>query len=188
MRKQNIFLVFLVVQIAVCNATLSIDSQSVVVDMPNQEALFTLVFNRTPDFYTLDEYDRQSDGFAYYIDFDCNPVWQGSNFVETIISGGEIHAYGQIPFRNESGTSSDPTSGGWGEIRALVPYQLDEATLTFTVSLEQIGDIDGQFGYALHLGEYGATTDWLYVPCVPEPATILLFGIGALLLRCRRRV
>ena len=187
MNKQIIAMILLIAQGGICNATLLINFQSVTVDMENEEVLFTIVFNRDPDFYTVDEYGRQADGFQYYIDFDCNPVWQGAPFTETIIRGPEIHAYGQIPFRNESGTSSDPTSGGWGEIRALVSYQLDGAALTFTASLEEIGDLDGQFGYALHLGEYGATTDWLYVPCVPEPATVFLLGLGGLALLKKRR-
>ncbi len=185
MKKICIFLFFLVIQVGVCNATFVIDSQSVVVDIGNQEALFTIVFNRIPDFYTLDEFGRPVDGFQYYIDFDCNPVWQGSNFAETIIRGSEIYAYGLIPLRDATGDSADPTSGGWGEIRGLVPYQLDGTKLTFTVSLQGIGDTDGQFGYALQLGEYGATTDWLYVPEVPEPTTVLLFGLGVMAMRKR---
>jgi len=184
MKRRIIFLFFIVVPIELCNATLLIDSQSIAVDMENQEALFTLVFNRVPDFYTLDEHGRTADSFQYYIDFDSSPVWQGANFVETIIRGGEIHAYDQIPFRDQSGTSSDPTSGGWGEIRALVPYQLEGAALTFTASLEEIGDLDGQFGYALHLCEYGATTDWLYIP---EPATLFLLALGGVILKTRGR-
>ena len=189
MNKQFIAMILLIAQGEICNAALLINSQSVTVDMENEEVLFAIVFNRDPDFYTVDEHDRQADEFQYYIDFDCNPVQQGVKFqgassAETIVRGGEIYAYDQIPFRNESGTSSDPTSGGWGEIRALVPYQLDGAVLTFTATLETIGDIDGQFGYALGLSEYGATTDWLYVP---EPATVLLLGIGAVLLRGIRR-
>ncbi len=151
MNKQFIAMILLIAQGEICNAALLINSQSVTVDMENEEVLFAIVFNRDPDFYTVDEHDRQADEFQYYIDFDCNPVQQGVKFqgassAETIVRGGEIYAYDQIPFRNESGTSSDPTSGGWGEIRALVPYQLDGAVLTFTATLETIGDIDGQFG------------------------------------------
>ena len=170
-------------QSSICFATLLIDAEWVTVDMENQEVSFTLVFSGIPDFYTADEHGRQANAFQYYIDFDCSPVYYGGDFVETIIRGGEIHVYGQIPLRNSWGESSDPTAGGWGEIRALVPYELNGRQLTFTASLEAIGDLDGRFSYALGLFEYGGSTDWRYVP---EPASVLLLGIGGLALVRKR--
>jgi len=183
MKKLYIFL-FFVIQIGICNADLLIDSQSVSVDFENQEVLFAIVFNRVPDFYTMDEYGRTADNFQYYIDIDCSPVWYGSNFAETVIRGSEIATCGLIVLRNASGESADLTSGGWGEIIGLVPFQLDGTKLTFSASFQEIGDLDGQFSYALHLSsEYGCTSDWIYVSQVPEPATICLLAFGGIFLR-----
>ena len=185
MSKQIIVTFFLIVHVGICNAALMIDSQSITVDMENEEVLFSIAFNRIPDFYTVDEFGRTADSFQYFIDFDSKPIWQGANFAETVIRGSEIYAYDQIPFRDEVGDSSDPTSGGWGEIRALVPYQLDGTLLTFTATFEEIGDFDGQFSYALYWGEHGGTNGLLYA-VVPEPTTLLLLGLGGLVLRRRR--
>ncbi len=168
-------------------ATFIIESESVIVDLDTQQASFTIVFNEPPDFYTVDEFGRIAKSFQYYIDFDgllpFPTSMYGSPSFETVIRGVEIHAYGQIPFRNKLGESSDPTSGGWGEIRDLVPYGLSASTLTFSSSLEAIGDLDGFFSYRLDLYEFGHTTDFLESRSVPEPTTLLLLGLGAVMVR-----
>ena len=103
------------------------------------------------------------------------------SYAETIIRGSEINFYGKIPFRDRLGGSSDPTSGGWGEIRALVPYELDGSSLTFTSSLGvAIGDLDGSFSYRLLLVEYGASSDSLdsRASVVPVPSAVILGSLG----------
>lgn len=165
-------------------ATFIIESESVIFDLDTQQVLFTIIFNEPPDFYTVDEFGRIAKSFQYHIDFEGLLPFPIS--FETVIRGPEIYVYGQIPFRNKLGESSDPTSGGWGEIRALVPYELAASTLTFSSSLEAIGDLDGLFSYRLDLYEFGATTDSLESRSVPEPATLLLLGLGAVMVRRKR--
>jgi hypothetical protein len=189
MKIKELFLVMVIGLFAggIGYAELFIESESAIVDFDNMEVSFNIVFSRIPDFYTTDGVGRQADAFQYYIDFDSSPIYPGSNFIEAIISGGEIHVYDEIPFRDTLTHSPDPTSGGWGEIRGLVPYELNGRELLFTASLATIGDLDGQFGYGLGLFEYGIDTDWVYVPVagIPEPTTIFLLGLGCLTLRSR---
>jgi len=192
MEIKELFLVVVIVVLfagGIGYAELFIESESATVDFDNMEVSFNIVFNRAPDFYTLDELGGPADSFQYYIDFDCSPISQGSNFIETIIRGPEIHVYDEIPFRDTLTHSSDPTSGGWGEIRGLVPFELNGREVSFTADLATIGDLDGQFGYGLGLFEYGIDTDWVYVPVagIPEPATVLLFGLGAVAVLRRQR-
>lgn len=154
-------------------ATFTVESESAIVDLDTQQVLFTIVFNKPPDFFTFDEYGRATNSFQYWIDFESvlpfPTSMYGSPSFETVIRGPEIYAYGQIPIRNKLGASSDPTSGGWGEIRALVPYELVANTLTFGLSLESFGDLDGLFSYSLVLMEFGGTTDSLESQNTPDP-------------------
>ncbi|MFB2875589.1 hypothetical protein [Floridanema aerugineum] len=171
-------------------AALMIHSQSAVANLDTQKVIFTIEFNEVPDFFTVDEFNRQADSFQYYIDADGNlPVFGGSPYysgLEAIIRGAEIPVAGDIRVRNVFPSSDEPTSGGWGSFRGSVPYTLNGTVLTFSTPLQLIGDSDGLFSYQLLLTEFGGSTDYLdaksvvnstSVPECSSSLSVLAFGV-----------
>lgn len=160
-------------------AALLVLSQSAEVNLATNSVLFQVEFNRTPDFLTTDEYNRQADSFQYYIDADGGlPIFKGTDFyysnVESIIRGEEIHLAGDVRIRNA--WPPDPNfsnSGGWGTINGSVPYTLSGNILSLLVPLQFIGDNDGYFSYQLEWYEYGGIGGYISAETVtvPEPVT-----------------
>jgi hypothetical protein len=158
-------------------AALMVLSQSAEVNLDSKSVLFQIEFNRAPDFFTTDEYDRQADAFQYYIDADGDlSLFSGGisySNLETLIRGGEIHLGGDVRIRNLFPPDPDlSSSGGWGSIRGSVPYTLSGNVVSLLVPLQFIGDSDGKFSYALMWTEYGGAGGFIYAETVPEPATI----------------
>jgi len=159
-------------------AALLVLSQSVEVNLANNSVLFQIEFNRAPDFFTTDEYDRQADSFQYYIDADGGfPIFKGTDIyysnLESLIRGEEIHLAGDVRIRNALPPDPDlSSSGGWGSIRGSVPYTLSGNVFSLLVPLELIGDTDGKFSYQLLWTEYGGAGGYINAETVPEPATI----------------
>ncbi|HEY9811983.1 MAG TPA: PEP-CTERM sorting domain-containing protein [Candidatus Sericytochromatia bacterium] len=152
-------------------------SQSAKANLDSNSVLFQIEFNRAPDFFTTDEYDRQADFFQYYINADGGlPVYRDYSDLESII-GGEIAVGGNVGIRNAWPPDPDwSSSGGWGSIRGSVPYTLSGNVLSLLIPLQVIGDSDGKFSYVLQWGEYGGQQGWIETEAeaeaVPEPATI----------------
>jgi len=159
-------------------AALMVLSQSAEVNLDSNSVLFQIEFNRAPDFFTTDEYDRQADSFQYYINADEGlPVYRGYSELESIIRGEEIAVGGNVGIRNALPPDPDlSSSGGWGSLRGSVPYTLSGNVLSLLVPLQVIGDSDGKFSYALQWLEYGGGGGWIEAEAeaeaVPEPATI----------------
>jgi hypothetical protein len=159
-------------------AALMVLSQSAEVNLASNSVLFQIEFNRVPDFFTTDEYDRQADSFQYFIDADGGfPIFRGTDIyysnLESIIRGEEIHLGGDVRIRNALPPDPDmSSSGGWGSIRGSVPYTLSGNVLSLLVPLELSGDTDGKFSYELMWLEYGALQGYIDAEIVPEPATI----------------
>jgi hypothetical protein len=159
-------------------AALMVLSQSAEVYLDSNSVLFQIEFNREPDFFTTDEYDRQADAFQYYIDADGGfPIFKGTDIyysnLESLITGWEIHLGGGVPIRNALPPDPDlSSSGGWGSIRGSVPYTLSGNVFSLLVPLQLIGDTDGKFSYRLEWYEYGGTGGYIEAETVPEPATI----------------
>ena len=159
-------------------AALLVLSQSAEVNLATNSVLFQIEFNRSPDFFTTDEYDRQADSFQYFIDADGGlPIFKGTDIyysnLESLIRGEEIHLAGDVRIRNTWPPDPDlSSSGGWGSIRGSVPYTLSRNVFSLLVPLQLIGDSDGKFSYELMWTEYGAMQGYIQAETVPEPATV----------------
>jgi hypothetical protein len=163
-------------------ANLNIISESAVVNQGNNEVLFTINFNRTPNFLSTDEFGRQADSFQYFIEADGKfPIWRGSPYyseLDAIVRGEEIHVAGNIRFRKALPSSNDPNSGGWGDILGSVPYNLNGNTVSFSAPPQLFGDSDGFFSYGLGWYEFGGSGGFIENKSVSskevhEPASIL---------------
>jgi hypothetical protein len=163
-------------------ATLTVISESAVVNENTKEVLFTINFNKTPDFLSTDEFGRQADSFQYFIEADGKfPIWRGSPYyseLDAIVRGEEIHVAGTVRFRKALPSSSDPNSGGWGDIRGSVPYNLNGNTVSFSAPPQLLGDSDGFFSYGLEWYEFGASSGFIENKSVSskevhEPASML---------------
>ncbi|MHC5774345.1 hypothetical protein [Nostoc sp.] len=182
----------------IAQAVLLVESESAVVNPDAREVLFTINFNKMPDFFTVDKFNRRADSFQYFIDpngelpiLNASPIY--SNF-SSIIRGEEIYVQGDVRIRDVfSVGASEPNSGGWGKIRGSVPYTLDGNVLKFSAPLQLIGDSDGVFSYQLLLTEFGAwngitNENKSIIDSVPEPNFALgVLTVGALSVGLRRK-
>jgi hypothetical protein len=152
---------------------LTVLSDSAVYDPVTGQVTFTLVFNRRPDFETEDEFGRRADSFQYYIVGDPGLPYPAN--YDAIIRGDEIGlTSGLLPIRKPLPPDPDPVSGGWGPVRGVVPFSLEENILTFSASLGLISDhsVDGHFAYELLLTQYGATSQFLQSESVVRPSRL----------------
>jgi hypothetical protein len=125
---------------------------------------FSLHFNETPNFTTLDSNGRPQDSFQIFIAFNpttANPANPPS--ADVIIRGDEIHIANAIRIRDARPPVADPNAGGWGAIRGTVPYHVRTepnatAVLTFSAAFSLLG-ITGQFGWVVETYNFGALTD-----------------------------
>jgi hypothetical protein len=161
-------------------------AQTVGVDTDAQTATFTLTFNRVPDFTAAAGGGGQPNAFQYEIDADTHSFDDPLDFddLDTVIRGAEIHQGEGLPVRDRDGDGG-PNSGGWGPVRALLPFELDDQTLTFTTGLSTIGDEgDGRFRYRLITIDDGALTSDTQGAVIPLPAPVwagivMLSALGA---------
>ena len=174
-------------------AGLRIVDQHVTVDDAAGRAAFAVRFDAAPDLFTRDEFGRLADSFQYEIDAD-GPVSRDLPVgpVEAVIRGDEISVANALRVRAAGEgvePDPDPDAGGWGPVRAAVPFQLDGPSLSFDVPLDALGDDDGTFAYRLFTVEFGSTVDQVEgvagasaaVPLPPAAwaasATVGLFGL-----------
>ena len=162
-------------------------------DTINGIANFTVTFDRTPDFYTLNSAGTQANSFQYYIDLEKSPSFPGPANIEMVVRGDEIHIHDAIAIRDVfTLTPTEPYSGGYGPIIGMTDYELVGNQLSFSVDLDTLSCPDGQFGYGLMCTEFGAMTDWVYTdgtPTIPVPSAIVLaaIGISAVLLNTKSK-
>lgn len=158
-------------------------SESAVFNPSTQEVLFTIEFNQTPDFFTVDSFGRQANSFQFFITGDPGLPYPAR--YDAIIRAEEIHiTMDVLRVRNAVPPDPDPAAGGWGSIRGAVPFSLNGSVLTFSTPLQLISDhsTDGRFAYGLQSYQFGALTRSVnnQSVVVPEPTSLTLLSVGAL--------
>ena len=121
---------------------------------------FEVPFDHTPDFLTVDQDGRPEDSFQYYIAYDPTQHAESGTVQGAIVRGDEIHVAAALRIRNALPPSTDPTSGGWGTVRATVPFEMrfnrdGSAVLSFVASSSDLG-ISGPFAWLLETFHFGA--------------------------------
>lgn len=174
-------------------AGLFIESQSVSVSSNPPQATFTLAFDHRPDFVPRDALGRPLESFQYEIAPDCSDIDQCPfTAIRAVVRGDEIGSGQQVPIRDgiENGSDPNPASGGWGDIRGSVPFDLQGSTLTFTVPLSLLQDPDGDFAYRVFTTSSGQTDSLLTGRGIPLPPALPAAGsllLALALLRTRSK-
>jgi hypothetical protein len=139
---------------------LLIVQQSVRLDEAQSAARFSITFSRSPDFVTMDSDGRRADSFQYEIAPGFTSISQTSlDDIRAIVRGDEIGPR-LLPIRAGISNGSDPSpaSGGWGHVRASVPFMLQGDTLSFLAPLADLDAGDGVFAYRVFTTQFGETT------------------------------
>jgi hypothetical protein len=143
---------------------------------------FALTYDSAPDFFTVDSFGRQAESFQFYIGGSGSGPPQFLAPLASVIRGEEIHTFGAIPVRSSNAPPEPPPGTGWGGIRAMLPYSLNNNVLTFVATLADLNEPDGYYPQitweAYH---FGATYAGHGSP-LPLPGALALFatGLGAL--------
>ena len=168
--------------------------QACIVDKTAGTATFRLSFDHEPRFFLPDGGGDQPDSFQIEIDADHNTFDHPIQFeeIDSVVRGAEISAGEGIPVRDREGDGGGDEAGGWGPVRALVPFELEGTTLTFTTGLDTIGDQDGKFRYRVITIESGAVTSEVNAAIIPVPVAIsgglLMLGGAGIAHRLRKRM
>jgi hypothetical protein len=161
-------------------AGIHIVSEGADVDHSAGIAHFHARFDAAPDLRTVDEFGRVKDSFQYEIDDNWNaPLGLPPQGLDSVVRGDEIHVANALRIRDARfgiTPDPDPDAGGWGAVKATVPFTLDGTELRFEAPLAAIGDDDGYFAYRLFTTEYGLTTSEVESRVLPpgEPGPKLI--------------
>lgn len=133
----------------------------------NASMYFILLFDRMPDFTSVDSQRMQADAFQIFIAFDPNEQ-RPNNQPDIVIRGSEINVANDVRIRNaRPPIECDNNAGGWGTLRGSVPFYLSPivgtgAILTFNVPFTLLG-VSGRFSYAIETyHDYGSIGNTVY--------------------------
>jgi hypothetical protein len=162
-------------------ADFQLESQSLSID--HQDADFSLTFNQTPDFTTLNALSQPVDSFQINFNGNYNPAVKTSfiNTVTGVVRGDEIHIANDLPIRSATGNGG-PNSGGWGPAVDAVPYSLIGDTVSFSVPTKDLGWTGHSYQYMAFSLANGAVTSNQTVTMVPTPAAFPAGVVGLLLM------
>ena len=176
-------------------SALPLEIRSVTLTPRGDAVCFETVFDRAPDFVTVDEYGRKHDAFQFTLTHDIDNPYL---FRDVWIDGVDI-GHGAVPVYPMQ------LDGRFGPVSAEVPYLLSQVAsghlMTFTVPYAALigvtpilGGDPAKFHWFLDTFQYGDSPN----PAnhaqgavgVPEPGIMLQMGVGAavwFLARRRRR-
>ena len=91
------------------------------------------------------------------------------------------------------GDDPSASSGGWGSIRATVPFTLKDDTVSFTAGWDTLGQSGDHFRYAVESYEFGTLNDTSQrlIPLPPAfwaGGAMLLIVVVGQIIRSRKRV
>jgi hypothetical protein len=166
--------------------------QSVLVDTTAGTATFRLDFGHEPRFFVPEGATEQPDGFQIEVDGDHNTFDHPIQFeeIDSVVRGAEIFGGDEIPVRDPQGDGG-ATAGGWGPVRATLPFELQGSTLTFTTGLDTIGDQDGKFRYRIITTENGSLVSEVNAAIIPVPIALwggmMMLGGAGVVHKLRKR-
>jgi hypothetical protein len=142
-------------------AEFTLVSESAVFNPGTSLINFTLQFNQPPDFFTVDEFDRQANSFQYFI--IGQPDLHYPDNYDAIVRGEEIHITGdKLRIRSVSPSDPMPGSGGWGAIRDSAPFSVNGNTMTFSAPWNALSNhgINGNMAFHWETYEFGGFTTY----------------------------
>jgi hypothetical protein len=174
---------------AMCTGTNSLAalmiSQSVFFDAGSGVANFVLVFDCTPNFFTVgpnSPIERQADSFQFWINPSTLPL-PPYPYGKVVIRGDEIHVSGDLRIRDVAPSSSDPVEEGWCPIRGSVPISISGESVSFSVPMDLLG-VTGAFSYHLEGYNYGSenySAEGTTVPDSSSKGITLVLSLGLML-------
>lgn len=177
--------------VASARGALTILAQDVLVDVLDQRVRFTLILNHAPDLATVDAFGRHAESFQYEINPTCTDNIDACPLedIRAVMRGDEAGAGKLLPIREGFGKGSDPdpASGGWGPVKAGVPFTQQGGRVTFTTDFTVLDTTDGVFAYRVFTTEFGSTDSLIDGVARPEliplpaalPVGIVMLGAFA---------
>ena len=159
--------------------------ESAAVDRARRTVTFRLTFSQPPDLLGVDEFGRVANSFQYEI----NPDFQFPDpghpdplaRIRAVVRGDEVRFTGGNLLRIRNAgigeIDPDPAAGGWGKVRAAVPFDLDGSTLSFTANFDDLKDTDGVLAYRVFSTEFGQTTTLVESALIPLPPAAWAAGL-----------
>lgn len=148
---------------------------------------YTIKFSEAPDFTSKDSQGNLLNEFSIYF-YELNKPW-GIGEIYSLIYGANIDPINQTLEVRNGDVYGDPDNGGWGSVRGLISYNLNDDVLTFKAPWALLNDNNPFFSWHLESYDNGRKTgDFDGVFAIPEPSTyaLMLSGLGLIALRRRK--
>jgi hypothetical protein len=171
MKKLRLVVLLFLISIVVAATPITVLNHSATFDSTTGLASFTMEFDGTLDLITVDTAGRNMHAFQYFFYGNLNLGYPAQ--YDSVVRCCETP--GILVARDPEPNTGEPRSGGWGPVRARIPFVVQGNVLSFSAPLEVFSDREA-LSYRLLVGSYGSTTQSL--TNVPEASAALLTFIG----------